>query len=104
MLQAFDVAYFMASTDDLETATAFAAANDADFPVLSDPGGEVARRYGVLRPPGYAARWTFYIDTEGKVAYVDREVSALTAGRDIAARLGELGVARRATATSTGAD
>lgn len=86
------MAYFMASTDDPETNRKFAEANDADFPVLSDPGGETASAYGVGSPGGYAARWTFYIDRDGKIAYVDKRVKPLTAGADIAERLAALGV------------
>jgi peroxiredoxin Q/BCP len=41
---------------------------------------------------GFARRWTFYIGTDGKVLYVDREVKTETAGPDVAARLKELKV------------
>jgi peroxiredoxin Q/BCP len=86
---------FMASTDDAETSRKFAAANAASFPVLSDPDGAVAKRYGVLKLGLYAARETFYVDGEGKIAFIDRDVNPLTAGADVAARLAELGIARR---------
>ena len=95
MLKEFQVAYFMASTDDIETNTKFAAANDADFPVLADGDKKVATAYGVLSAMGFASRWTFYIDSEGKLAYIDKNVSAVKAGADIAARLAALGVAKR---------
>lgn len=86
----------MASTDDTETSRKFAAANGANFPILSDPDGAVAKRYGVLTLGLYAARETFYIDGEGRIAFIDRDVNTLTAGADVAARLAALGVARRA--------
>jgi thioredoxin-dependent peroxiredoxin len=95
LLKAYDVAYFMASTDDAETNRKFAEANGADFPVLADPEKSAAEAYGVLALPGYAKRWTFYIDPQGKIAYVDKDVNALSAGKDIAARLEALGVAKR---------
>jgi peroxiredoxin len=43
------------------------------YDLLSDfePKGEVARKYGVMRPEGYSERALFVIDKEGKVAYVD---------------------------------
>jgi peroxiredoxin Q/BCP len=44
---------------------------------------------------GLAKRWTFYIGKDGRILHVDKEVKVDTAGADIAARLGELGVARR---------
>lgn len=84
----------MLSTDDLATNTEFARVNDADFPVLSDPDKIAANAYGVLGVAGYAARWTFYIDRDGKIAHIDKKISALNAGKDIAARLSELGVSR----------
>jgi peroxiredoxin Q/BCP len=40
----------------------------------------------------YAARHTFYIGAEGKILYIDREVNPSSAGKDIAARLAELGI------------
>ena len=95
MLKDYQVAYFMASTDDAETNTKFAIANGADFPVLADPDKKVAQAYGVLSLMGFASRWTFYIDVEGKIAYVDKNVSVVKAGADTAARLAALGVAKR---------
>jgi peroxiredoxin Q/BCP len=43
---------------------------------------------------GLAKRWTFYIGKDGRILHVDKEVKVDTAGADIAAKLGELGVAR----------
>lgn len=94
MLREFDVAYFMASVDDAATNARFAEANAADFPILSDPDRTVARAYGVLGEAGYAARWTFYIDRNGRIAHIDKSVSAISAGTDIAARLEKLGAPR----------
>lgn len=55
----------------------------------------MARAYGVLRGMGlYAARNTFYIDTDGKILFIDTKVNPRTAGADVAARLEQLGVAR----------
>ena len=44
---------------------------------------------------GYAKRWTFYVGKDGKILFIDKDVKVDTAGADIAARLAELGVARR---------
>ena len=56
----------------------------------------MAEPYGVLMPVvGLAKRWTFYIGKDGKVLFVDKDVKVDTAGADIAAKLAELGVARR---------
>ena len=81
--------------DDQETNKKFAESLGLDYPILSDPGKEVARAYGVLIPGvGLANRWTFYIGADGKILEVDRGVSAKTAGADLAAKLGSLGVAK----------
>jgi thioredoxin-dependent peroxiredoxin len=95
LLKEFKVAHFMASTDDIETNTKFAAANGADFPVLADADKKVAQAYGVLSAMGFASRWTFYIDADGKIAYIDKNVSVAKAGADTAERLTALGVAKR---------
>ena len=96
-MRRFDAVWFMASTDDAKTNAEFARANDADFPVLSDPDGSTAGAYGVLMEAGYAARWTFYIDRDGRIAYIDKKVKPLTAGADSAARLEALGTPLRAS-------
>ena len=43
------------------------------FPLLSDfwPHGEVAKKYGVLRPEGMAERALFVIDKDGVIRYID---------------------------------
>ena len=42
----------------------------------------------------YAARHTIYIGANGKILYIDTEVSPQTAGKDLVARLEELGIPR----------
>jgi peroxiredoxin Q/BCP len=98
-IRQYDVAYFMASVDPLEGEqgnAAFAKAQGADFPLLSDPDTTVAARYGVLstRAP-LANRWTFYIDINGRIAYIDKAVNPPTSAEDLIAKLGELKVAPR---------
>jgi peroxiredoxin Q/BCP len=44
---------------------------------------------------GLAKRWTFYIGKDGTVLFVDKAVQVDTAGADIAAKLAELGIAKR---------
>jgi peroxiredoxin Q/BCP len=88
------VRYFAASVDSLETNTRFAQSLGIDYPILSDPGTQVARAYGVLSASGHASRWTYYIGVDGRVLDVDKHVSASTHGRDVAVRLTELGISR----------
>ena len=65
-----------------------------DYPILSDPGKETARAYGVLQG-GYAARHTFYIGVDGHILHIDRDVKPSMAGDDVAKRLEELKIAKR---------
>lgn len=90
----YDVAYFMASTDTLEDNTAFAEQNAATFPILADPAKTLSEAYGVLSERGYARRWTFYIDPEGVIRKIDKEVDPAEAGRQLVANLEALGVPR----------
>jgi thioredoxin-dependent peroxiredoxin len=90
------VAYFAASTDTAQKNKEFAESLGADFPILADPEKQAAEAYGVVMPVvGLAKRWTFYIGQDGKILFIDQSVKVDTAGADIAAKLGELGVARR---------
>ena len=93
-IRQFDVAYFMASVDPVEENTKFAQSEKADFPLLSDPTKETAKAYGVLMPQGFASRWTFYIDKDGKIAYIDKQVRPDTSAEDMIARLDTLKVAK----------
>jgi peroxiredoxin Q/BCP len=95
-IRKYDVAYFMASVDPLEGEqgnAAFAKAQGADFPLLSDADKSVATKYGVISGRGFANRWTFYIDKNGRIAHIDKTVNPPTSAEDMIARLGELKVA-----------
>ena len=95
-LRQYQVAYFMASVDPVEGEKgnkAFAESEKADFPMLGDPTKETAAAYGVLHPErGFAQRWTFYIDKDGKIAAVDKAVKPPTSAEDVLAHLQELKV------------
>ncbi len=86
----------MVSLDDPEKNRAFAESLEAELVLLSDPSKMVAKEYGVTAFGGlYARRWTFYIDREGTIREIDKNVSVGTAGQDIARKLGELGFPKR---------
>ena len=104
LIREFDVDYLMISTDAIEDNAEFAAANDADFPMLADPTKTTAEAYGVLHESGFAMRHTFYIGTDGTILAIDRAVKPATAAEDIAAKLAELGVARRRSAGAAEAE
>ncbi len=96
------MAYFAASIDKPETNRKFAESLELDYPILSDPGKETARAYGVLRAMGlYAARQTIYIGADGKILFIDRKVDTDTAGTDVAERLEALAIPLREPAVPT---
>lgn len=82
------------SGDKPEGLKLFKIAENLNFPLLSDESGEIASRYGVpVRDGGTitrevngksyelvrgktTGRWTFVIDKQGKVAYINEQVDA----------------------------
>ena len=84
LIKKFNVRYFMLSVDPIETNKAFAADESADFPLLSDVTTEIAEKYGVLSPRGYAKRQTFYVDPQGTIQAIDRKVNPKTSAEDMA--------------------
>jgi len=86
------------SLDSPEKNAEFAASMGASLPVVSDPKGEVAKRFGVIGLGGlYSKRWTFYVDAEGILRAIDKNVHPETAGADIVQKLRQLGFPRRMT-------
>lgn len=103
MIKSYDLAYFMVSVDKPEDNKAFADQEQANFPMLSDPGTKVADAYGVLPPvnparpdaPRYARRWMFFIGPDGKILHIETQGHTSDAGTFLAAKLAELGVKKR---------
>jgi peroxiredoxin Q/BCP len=91
----------MVSLDDVEKNRAFAESLEAQLILLSDPDRESARAYGVvglLRP--FPRRWTFYIDADGVIVHIDKDVTPSTAGPQIAESLERLAFPRRSAVGS----
>ncbi len=81
--------------DTPETNKKFAEELGLDYPLLSDPGKEVARAYGVITGnQPYASRWTFYIGRDGRILYIDKHVNPATSAHDVLERLKALGLAK----------
>ncbi len=66
------------STDDLESHERMAKSYALSFPLLADPGGEVATRYGVRGLLGSARRSIFIIDPQGVIRYRKEEPLSLS--------------------------
>jgi len=95
LLKDLEVTYFMASVDPIEKNVKFAIDNGADFPLLSDPTKETAKAYNVMGII-FPKRHTIYISKTGDVMYIDKNVNPKTSAEDMASKLIELGVSRRA--------
>lgn len=95
LIKRYDAKYFMISVDPLDENTGFAKQEHADFPLLSDPSKAVAKAYGVLGMLGVANRWTFYIDRDGRILAIDKDVKPATSAEDMAAKLGELKISTK---------
>lgn len=92
-LKATGVAYFTASIDTVEENTRFAKSLDADYPILSDPGADTAKAYGIYNEGRKIAnRVTFYIDKEGVIREIDKMVNTKNAGPDLVAKIEKLGL------------
>ena len=96
LLKKYDVAYFTASTDPVDKNADFAKSLELDYPILCDPKGENAKKFGILSTDGSkAARTTFIIGKDGKILAVDSKVSTENHGKDLAEQLEKLGVAKK---------
>ena len=95
-LKEFDVAYFTASVDPPEKNQEFAKSVGADYPILSDPDGEVAQAYGVI---GTGRTWPAAgpstSASTGRSSYIDKNVKPATHADDVAKKSSELHVAKR---------
>jgi peroxiredoxin Q/BCP len=95
-LRPFRARIFGVSVDEVETNRRFAASIGIGYPILSDPRKAAARAYGVLGASGFPSRWTFFISAEGRILAIDKHVAVGSHGADVAARLAELDIPRRA--------
>ena len=81
------------SMDHIAKQAEFAATNSLDYPLLSDPDGEIARAYGVKRALDLlrTKRSTFVIHTDGRiVAVINSELSMNKHADDALAALAKL--------------
>ncbi|MDG3005174.1 peroxiredoxin [Paludisphaera mucosa] len=93
-LKGLKVAYFTASVDEADYNKKFAESLNADYPILSDPSKDVAKAYGVVHE-GRAVpeRWTFYIDKQGVIKGIDKNINVAKAAEDVAAKVKDLKLA-----------
>ena len=68
---------FGVSTDPLDTNKEFAESLSLDFAILSDEGGAVSKKFGVLNERNMSNRTTFVIGKDGKIAHVESGSGAI---------------------------
>ena len=79
------------SLDSVQEQAQFAEKQKLPFPLLSDPDGSAATKYGVLEPGAeYTKRVTFVIDDQGVLRKVVDKVNVQSHGTDLAALIDEL--------------
>jgi peroxiredoxin Q/BCP len=93
-LKKLGVPYFTASVDTPETNAKFAKSLDLDYPILSDPDKTMAKAYGVVGLVGVAKRWTFYIDKDGIIREIDKNIKTGNAAPDTVDKLKSLGIVK----------
>jgi thioredoxin-dependent peroxiredoxin len=89
------------SGDEVENLKVFKDAHNLNFTLLSDNDGDIARKFGVPLSAGNsikreidgkeitlqrgvtAKRWTFIINTEGEIAYVNQDVNAANDSEEV---------------------
>ena len=82
---------FGVSLDSVTDLAKFHEQQELNFPLLSDPDGSAASKYGVLPEGGrFAARVTFVIDPEGKLRAIDDKVNVDSHGEDLIMLVEEL--------------
>jgi peroxiredoxin Q/BCP len=79
------------SVDSIESHKAFAENRKLNFPLLSDPDGAIAARFGVSVEGGHAERVTFVIGPDGRVARVFPGVKVDGHAAEVLATLQSLG-------------
>jgi peroxiredoxin Q/BCP len=83
-IRGLGAAVYGVSGDDVRTLARFHEEQSLSFPLLSDPDGSAATKYGVWSADrGFASRVTFYVDPEGVLRRVDRAVAPDRHGNDV---------------------
>lgn len=72
-----DSVVFGVSTDPLKTNTEFAESLNLEFAILSDEGGAVSKKFGILNERMMSNRTTFVIGKDGKIAHVESGSGAI---------------------------
>lgn len=78
------------SQDDIASHESFSESLRLNFPLIADPDGAVSEKFGADGFFGFSKRWTFIIDPDLKIVFVDRDVDPGNDARDVLAELKKL--------------
>ena len=78
------------SQDSVESHKQFISKHQLNFPLLADVKGEVSKRYGADGTFGFSKRWTFIVDPELKIRWVQKNVDPALNAKEVAAQLTSL--------------
>jgi peroxiredoxin Q/BCP len=78
---------FGISTDSVERHRGFAEKHSLPFPLLADVDGTVARAYGAQGLLGFNRRWTYLIDPELTIRWINRDVDPALDAKQIVDQL-----------------
>lgn len=76
---------FGISTDNAQTQNKFIVKESLEIPLLADPDKKVATLLGAISARGFANRYTYVIDKQGKIAKVYTKVSPATHAEEVLA-------------------
>lgn len=82
------------SMDSPESHKSFTETQKLNFPLLSDPDGAIAAKFGVDTSRGFAQRTTFVIGKDGTIAKVFPEVKVQGHGDEVLAAVKEAAAAK----------
>ena len=78
------------SQDSVESHKQFISKHQLNFPLLADVKGEVSKRYEADGTFGFSKRWTFIVDPELKIRWVQKNVDPALNAKEVAAQLTSL--------------
>ena len=90
-MEVVGIEVFGISLDSVNDQKRFHTEQELNFPLLPEPDGSAARKFGVLTKDGrWASRVTFIIDDKGVLRAIDKSVKVNTHGEDVILRVEEL--------------
>ena len=82
---------FGVSNDSVDALVKFKKNHHLNFTLLADPKSEVIDKYGTKMPlVGMSKRWTFIVDPNVKIAYIDKDVDPVLDAQKMANKIKEL--------------